>query len=46
MRTIRYGITEIHYAGRVTDELDGRLIKTMGKCYFNLQRVFEGNKEM
>ncbi|KAH0792655.1 Dynein heavy chain family protein [Histomonas meleagridis] len=44
-QTIRYGICEIHYGGRVTDELDRRLIRTIGEHYFNNQRVFPSNNE-
>ncbi|OHT04931.1 Dynein heavy chain family protein [Tritrichomonas foetus] len=45
-QTVRYGACEIHYGGRVTDELDRRLIKTIGEHYFNNQRVFQLNPEM
>jgi dynein heavy chain len=43
-QTVRYGVCEIHYGGRVTDELDRRLIKTIGEHFFNNQRVFDGTK--
>jgi hypothetical protein len=39
-QTVRYGVCEIHYGGRVTDELDRRLIKTIGEHYFNNMRAF------
>jgi dynein heavy chain len=39
-QTVRYGVCEIHYGGRVTDELDRRLIKTIGEHYFNNFRAF------
>ena len=45
-QTVRYGVCEIHYGGRVTDELDRRLIKTIGENYFNNQRAFQLNNEM
>ncbi|OHS96678.1 Dynein heavy chain family protein [Tritrichomonas foetus] len=45
-QTVRYGVCEIHYGGRVTDELDRRLIKTIGEHYFNNQRAFCLNAEM
>ncbi|KAK8898529.1 Dynein heavy chain 5, axonemal [Tritrichomonas musculus] len=45
-QTVRYGVCEIHYGGRVTDELDRRLIKTIGEHYFNNQRAFQLNAEM
>ena len=45
-QTVRYGVCEIHYGGRVTDELDRRLIKTIGEFYFNNQRAFCLNAEM
>jgi dynein heavy chain len=38
-QTVRYGICEIHYGGRVTDELDRRLIKTIGELYFNNGKI-------
>jgi dynein heavy chain len=45
-QTVRYGICEIHYGGRVTDELDRRLIKTIGEIYFNNTKVvyYEGRE--
>jgi dynein heavy chain len=39
-QTVRYGICEIHYGGRVTDELDRRLINAIGEAYFCNERVF------
>ena len=43
-QTVRYGICEIHYGGRVTDELDRRLINAIGESYFCNERVFEVSK--
>ena len=40
-QTVRYGICEIHYGGRVTDELDRRLINAIGESYFCNERVFD-----
>jgi dynein heavy chain len=39
-QTVRYGVCEIHYGGRVTDELDQRLVKTIGEHYFSNSRAF------
>lgn len=40
-QTVRYGVCEIHYGDRVTDELGRRLIKCIGENYFCNNRVFE-----
>jgi dynein heavy chain len=44
-QTVRYGICEIHYGGRVTDELDRRLIKTIGELYFNNGKIVVDEKK-
>ncbi|OHT09327.1 Dynein heavy chain family protein [Tritrichomonas foetus] len=40
-QTVRYGVCEIHYGGRVTDELDRRLIKTIGEIYFDNSKIVQ-----
>ncbi|KAK8835297.1 Dynein heavy chain 5, axonemal [Tritrichomonas musculus] len=44
-QTVRYGVCEIHYGGRVTDELDRRLIKTIGEIYFDNSKIVQRSED-